>query len=296
MFKGSMVALVTPMKPSGAIDWPALEALIEYHVEQGTNGIIPAGTTGESSTLDFDEHIELIARVVRRLDGRLPVIAGTGANATVEAISLTKKAAAVGADACLLVTPYYNKPTQDGLYQHYIAIAEAVDVPQLLYNVPSRTACDLLPATAVRIATDNPRIAGIKEASGDTSRVRQILDALPKAANSFVVLSGEDNQNLALLREGATGCISVTANVAPRLMADFCSAFASGDMKRAQQLDTQLARLHKALFLESNPIPAKWALQELGLIDGGIRLPLTPLSEGHKTSVRAAIVAAGISL
>lgn len=295
MFNGSMVAMVTPMKPSGAIDWTALDALIEYHVEQGTSTIIPTGTTGESATLDVDEHIQVIARVIKQLDGRLPVIAGTGANSTSEAISLTRHATNAGADGCLLVAPYYNKPTQEGLYRHHMAIAEAVDVPQLLYNVPSRTACDLLPETAVRLATANSRIIGIKEASGDVSRVRQILDALPKEAKSFIVLSGEDSQNLALLQAGASGCISVTANVAPRLMADFCHAAAVGDTKQAQQLDARLTQLHQALFVESSPIPVKWALQELGLIDGGIRLPLTPLSEDHKSSVKVAMIAAGIS-
>ena len=292
-FQGSMVALVTPMKTSGAIDWRALEVLLERQIEQGTDAIIPTGTTGESATLDVDEHLQVVQRVIKRLDGRCLVVAGTGANATNEAIFLTKRATDVGADCCLLVTPYYNKPTQHGLCEHYLAIAEAVDVPQLLYNVPGRTACDLLPETAIRLAS-HPRIVGIKEASGDVTRVRQILSAL-SASDDFVVLSGEDGKNLSLMREGAGGCISVTANVAPKLMADFCHAAIGGDFVEAERLDAQLTALHQALFVESNPIPTKWALQELGLIEGGIRLPLTPLSVQYEGRVRAAMATAGIS-
>lgn len=292
MLQGSMVALATPMLASGEIDWPAIDKLVDMHVDQGTSAIIPTGTTGESATLNVTEHAGVISRVVAHANGRLSVIAGTGANATEEAITLTKMAADAGVDACLLVTPYYNKPTQEGLYRHYMAIAEAVDIPQLLYNVPGRTACDLLPETVHRLI-GHPRIIGIKEASSDVGRVAPILQA--KRDAEFVVLSGEDAQNHALMQAGASGCISVTANVAPKLMAEFCKAALTGDSDRAGSLHEELMPLHEVLFVESNPIPVKWAMQRLGLMkENGIRLPLTPLSKAACDSVEKVLRASGL--
>lgn len=281
---GSLVALVTPMLEDGSVDWDNLNRLVEFHLAEGTHGIVPTGTTGESATLEIEEHIRVIESVVKQAGGRAPVIAGTGANATREAITWSQMACDVGADACLLVTPYYNRPTQEGLYRHYMAIAEEVNIPQLLYNVPSRTACDLLPETAVRLAA-HPNIVGIKEAAAQPDRVADILDHTA----DFVVLSGEDFQNLALMERGATGCISVTANVAPALMARFCAAANAGDKALALKLHQQLIPLHKSLFVESNPIPVKWALQQMGLIGPGIRLPLTPLSADKQAIVKESL-------
>jgi 4-hydroxy-tetrahydrodipicolinate synthase len=285
MIQGSIVALVTPMHPDGSLDHAGLDRLIEYHIEQGTDGLVAVGTTGESATLDEDEHCAVIRQVVEKVAGRIPVIAGTGANSTREAISLTRFAKQAGADACLLVTPYYNKPTQEGLYLHYKAIAEAVDIPQILYNVPGRTACDLLPETVARLAPIE-NIAGIKEATGDLDRLRRIREL---CGTEFPLYSGDDATACEFCLEGGIGVISVTANVAPALMHRMCAAAIAGDRETAIELDWRLAGLHRQLFVESNPIPAKWAVHEMGLIDRGIRLPLTWLREDLHGLVREAM-------
>jgi 4-hydroxy-tetrahydrodipicolinate synthase len=289
MFRGSLVALVTPMQEDGSIDWPALARLIEFHIENGTDALVVVGTTGEASTLSMAEHCEVIRFCVEHARGRLPVIAGTGANATSEAIELTRCAEAAGADACLLVTPYYNKPTQEGLYRHFRAVAEAVPVPQILYNVPGRTAVDLLPETVERLAAI-PNIVGIKEATGKVERVREIVQ---RCGDRLDVYSGDDATALEAILAGAKGDISVTANVVPRAMHEMCAAALAGEVDRAREIDARLMALHKALFVESNPIPVKWALKEMGLIAGGIRLPLTPLAEKYHATVREALVRAG---
>jgi len=290
MFHGSMVALVTPMEEGGAIDYPALDDLIEFHIEHGTNAIVAVGTTGESATLDFDEHCQVIKAVVDRVAGRIPVIAGTGANSTTEAIELTRCAQENGADAALLVTPYYNKPTQEGLNRHHKLIAETVPLPQILYNVPGRTACDMLPETVARLA-DIPNIVGLKEATGDIDRAREIL---ARCGDRIDLYSGDDGTALAFLLAGGKGVISVTTNVAPAKMARMCAAAVAGDESTARELDDQLAALHRCLFLESNPIPAKWAVQQMGLIKGGIRLPLTPFSEPYHAELLEAMAQAGV--
>ena len=287
--KGSLVALVTPMKPSGAVDWKALDGLVDWHLESGTNGIVPVGTTGESATLSVREHREVIAATVRRVNGRVPVVAGTGANATAEAIEYTKAAQGDGADYCLSVTPYYNKPPQEGLYRHYCAIAEAVDLPMVLYNVPSRTACDMRAETVARLAQVDG-IVGIKEACGDADRVAEIKALVPE---DFVLLSGEDAQTLAMARNGACGAISVTANVLPGRMAAFCAAFLDGDFQEAERIDAQLQPVHEALFVETSPIPTKWALAAAGRIDAGIRLPLLELSAAAQVEVRGRLATLG---
>jgi len=291
MIQGSLVALVTPMLSDGSVDDGALKRLIDWHVEQGTDAIVAVGTTGESATLDEAEHCATIARSVELAAGRIPVIAGTGANSTTEAIDLTRCAKAAGADACLLVTPYYNKPTQEGLYQHHKAIAEAVDVPQILYNVPGRTAVDMLPQTVARLAAV-PNIVGIKEATGDLSRISAIRELV---GEDFAIYSGDDGTAREAILRGANGDISVTANVAPAAMHAMCRAALDGDAERAAQLDAPLAGLHKALFVESNPIPVKWALAWMGMIGDGIRLPLTWLSESAQPAVVEALAQAGIS-
>lgn len=291
MITGSMVALVTPMEPgTEAVDWNALKLLVDWHVEQGTNCIVAVGTTGESATLDVQEHADVIRFVVKTTAGRIPVIAGTGANSTREAIELTQAAAEAGADACLLVTPYYNKPTQEGLYRHFRTIAEAVPIPQILYNVPGRTACDMQAETAIRLSTIE-NIVGIKEATGDLQRARQIMAATD---DSFAVYSGDDQTACELMLAGGKGNISVTANVAPAAMSKLCAAALSGDEKLARKLDTDLQPLHKVLFLESNPIPVKWAVAQLGLIENVLRLPLTPLSEDCQPKVRAVLESLGL--
>ena len=290
MFHGSMVALVTPMAEDGALDFSALDELVDFHVENGTRAIVAVGTTGESATLDFDEHCEVVARVVRHAAGRIPVIAGTGSNSTREAIELTRCAEQAGADACLLVTPYYNKPTQEGLYLHYKAVAEAVPVPQILYNVPGRTACDLLPETVARLA-EIPNIVGLKEATGDMARAQRILEDCGDRLDLF---SGDDATALDLMLLGGKGVISVTANVAPRLMSEMCDCARKGEAERAADINDRLMGLHKALFLESNPIPVKWAVHSMGRMGPGIRLPLTPLSAGHHEALRAAMQTAGV--
>ena len=283
MLRGSIVALITPMKADGAVDWAALDGLIDWHIESGTRGIVPVGTTGESSTLDHDEHKRVVERTIARVDGRIPVIAGTGSNSTAEAVEFTAAAAAAGADACLLVTPYYNKPTPEGLYQHYRAVAEAVNVPIVLYNVPPRTACDMQPDTVARIAA-LPSVAGIKEACGDAERIGEIRKAVHD--DTFVLLSGEDAQTLRMMELGAVGTISVTANVLPREMSEFCDAFLAGDTDRARALDARLQPVHDILFVETSPAPAKWALHMMDRVDSGIRLPLVPLSAVHVDELR----------
>lgn len=290
MFRGSMVALVTPMQEDGSLDWPALGRLIDFHVENGTDALVVVGTTGEASTLSMEEHCEVIRFSVKHTRGRIPVIAGTGANATSEAIELTRCAEQAGADACLLVTPYYNKPTQEGLYRHFRAVAEAVPIPQILYNVPGRTAVDLLPETVERLAPI-ANIVGIKEATGNIERVREIVR---RCGERLDVYSGDDATALEAILAGAKGDISVTANVAPKLMHEMCQAALAGDVERARALNDRLAELHKVLFVESNPIPVKWALKEMGLIGGGIRLPLTPLSDKYHATVRSALKRAGV--
>ncbi len=283
-----MVALVTPMQADGALDWDALDRLVAFHVEAGTDAIVAVGTTGESATLNEKEHCEVIRRVVEQADGRVPVIAGTGANSTQEAIDLTRCAKEQGADAALLVTPYYNKPTQEGLYLHYKKIAETVDIAQILYNVPGRTACDLLPETIGRLSWIE-NIIGVKEATGDLSRIEQIRSVM---AEGFELYSGDDSSCTEFILKGGHGTISVTANVAPSQMHQMCEAAASGNHQLAHELNEPLKALHRDLFLEANPIPVKWALHEMDRISSGIRLPLTPLSEVHRQTIRDAIAAA----
>lgn len=289
MFKGSMVALVTPMKQDGSIDYPAFADLIDWHVESKTKALVVAGTTGESATLNMKEHCELIGFAVKQANGRIPVIAGTGANSTSEALQLTSCAQEAGADACLLVTPYYNKPTQEGLYQHHKVIAEAVAIPQILYNVPGRTACDMLPQTIGRLAKIS-NIVGVKEATGDLSRVPAIKALV---ADDFALYSGDDSTAVDFVLAGGHGGISVTANIAPAELAKVYDAALAGDADLAHKLDAPLAALHKDLFCEANPIPVKWALAEMSKIEQGIRLPLTVLSEQYHDLVRTAMRQAG---
>lgn len=290
MISGSLVALATPMDSRGGLDWQALERLIDFHLEKGTDGIVAVGTTGESATLDMIEHKEAIRRVVDQVAGRIPVIAGTGANSTREAVELTEAARSVGADACLLVTPYYNKPTQEGLYQHFRFIAEAVAIPQILYNVPGRTACDMLPETVERLA-DISNIIGIKEATGDLQRARELID---RVADRMAVYSGDDPTAVELILMGGKGNVSVTANVAPQAMHELCAAALAGNADLARQMNEALMPLHKALFIESNPIPVKWALHEMGMMTDALRLPLTPLSARCHETVRAALRECGV--
>ena len=290
MITGSLVALVTPMGASGEIDTEALTRLVDFHLANNTDGIVAVGTTGESATLSVDEHCDVIQRVVKQVAGRIPVIAGTGANATAEAIYLTRRGKEAGADACLLVTPYYNKPTQEGLYQHYKAVAEAVDIPQILYNVPGRTAVDMLPETVSKLA-EVPGVCGIKEATGNIDRARAILEA---CGNDFAVYSGDDATAVELMLAGGHGNISVTANVAPAEVSRLCELAISGEVETARELNEMLMPVHRNLFVESNPIPVKWALAEMGLIPEGIRLPLTWLSEQCHPVVREALESAGL--
>lgn len=290
MIAGSMVALVTPMDAQGRLDWDALSKLVDFHLQEGTDAIVAVGTTGESATLDVNEHIEVIRRVVDQVAGRIPVIAGTGANCTREAVELTQNAKNAGADACLLVTPYYNKPTQEGLFQHFSHIAKAVDIPQILYNVPGRTACDLLPETVARLSHVH-NIIGIKEATGDLARAKQLIDTVAK---DFLVYSGDDPTAVELMLLGGRGNISVTANVAPRAMHDMCAAAMRGEAAIARAINDGLMALHKNLFCESNPIPVKWALVEMGLMQEGIRLPLTWLSPNCHEVLRQAMRQTGV--
>jgi 4-hydroxy-tetrahydrodipicolinate synthase len=290
MFHGSMVALVTPMNADDSINITSLRRLVDYHIENQTDAIIAVGTTGEAATLTHDEHCEVIQIVVEQVAGRIPVIAGTGSNSTAEAIDYTRYAQQAGAAGCLLVTPYYNKPTQEGLYLHYKKIAEAVDIPQLLYNVPGRTACDLLPETVKRLAQiDN--IVGIKEAVGEQERINELLKI---ATDQFVILSGDDATAMELILRGGKGTISVTANVAPQAMHAMCQQALAGDRAGAAAINQRLMGLHKNLFIEPNPIPVKWAVHTLGLIPPGIRLPLTPLSPKHYETVKQAMYQAQV--
>jgi 4-hydroxy-tetrahydrodipicolinate synthase len=292
MFKGSIPALVTPMQASGALDLDAWDRVLDFHLLSGSDGVVVGGTTGESPVLELEELEELVRRARRRLGGRVPVIAASGTNSTAKSVTMSKRAAEAGADALLVVTPYYNRPTQEGLVQHFTAIADAVTVPVVLYNVPSRTACDLLAATALRLA-QHPRIVGIKEATGDVSRVPEILRGSPPG---FCVLSGDDGTAAELIKAGGTGVISVTANVAARAMHELCAAALAGQHEEAARINAQLVPLHEALFVEANPIPVKWCVSRLGLIEPAIRLPLTPLSAEHHAKLEAAMRAAGVTL
>jgi len=291
MIQGSIVALVTPMTEDGQVDEISLRNLIEFHIDQGTDGLVAVGTTGESATLDEDEHCHLIEFTVQCVNKRIPVIAGTGANCTREAISLTRRAKQAGADACLLVTPYYNKPTQEGLYLHYQAIAEAVDIPQILYNVPGRTACDMLPETVGRLShIDN--IVGVKEATGKLERVKQIREL---TGPEFAIYTGDDASSREFCLLGGNGSITVTGNVAPKLVHDMLMAAIAGDAETAAAIDKALLALHETLFVQSNPIPVKWALAHMGLMQKGIRLPLTWMSQEYEQVLIQALHAAGIN-
>lgn len=292
MFHGSMVALVTPMNQDGSIDQDGLARLVEFHIENKTDAIISVGTTGESATLDEKEHCDVIRQTVEIANGRIPVIAGTGANSTTEAIMLTKCALSSGADAALLVTPYYNKPTQEGLYQHYKLIAESVAIPQILYNVPGRTACDMLPETVERLSHIS-NIVGIKEATGDLERGKEIL---ARCDGRVELYSGDDSTAMELILLGAKGDISVTANVAPKAMHDMCAAALAGNRDEASEINNTLLALHQDLFVESSPIPVKWALYKMGLISTGIRLPLTQLSSVNESVVLKAMQQAGLEV
>ena len=292
MLKGSLVAIVTPMLEDGGLDLPRLRALVDWHVREGTDGIVVVGTTGESPTVDVEEHCELIRVVVEHAKKRIPVIAGTGANSTTEAIELTRYAKKTGADYCLSVVPYYNKPTQEGLYLHFKSIAESVDIPQILYNVPGRTACDLQNQTVLRLAQVH-NIVGIKDATGSIERSTDLVRQVPQ---NFAVYDGNDASALALMLIGGQGVISVTANVAPKLMHEMCIAAFKGDIATARSINNKLFDLHKNLFIEANPIPVKWAVAQMGLIALGIRLPLTPLSPAHHETVRTAMQQAGIKV
>ena len=288
--QGSIVALVTPMFEDGSVDWKSLEKLVEWHINQGTNGIVAVGTTGEPSTLSMEEHTQVIKEIIRVANKRIPIIAGTGANSTREAIELTQAAKALGADAALLVTPYYNKPTQEGLFQHFKAIAEAVELPQILYNVPGRTGVDMLNETVLRLA-DISNIVGVKDATGDIARGSELIKALD---GKIAVFSGDDETAWQLMLAGAKGNISVTANVAPNIMSELCATAISGQAAEAEAINNKVANVHNNLFCESNPIPVKWAVHEMGLIGTGIRLPLTPLAQQYREPLRNALKAAGI--
>jgi len=285
MLNGSIVAIVTPMQDDGRLDFARFKALMDFHIAQGTDGIVVVGTTGESPTVDFDEHKELIRVAVEHARGRIPIVAGTGGNSTAEAIELTESAKKAGADACLSVVPYYNKPTQEGLYRHFRTIAEKVDIPQIVYNVPGRTVADLANDTTLRLA-EIPNIVGIKDATANIERGSDLLRRAPK---EFSVFTGDDASGLALMLLGAKGVISVTANVAPRLMHEMCAAALAGDLAKARAANFKLLPLHMKLFVEANPIPVKWAVAQLGLIGIGIRLPLTPLSQQFHETVREAM-------
>lgn len=291
MLQGSMVAIVTPMFDDGSLDLSALRKLIDWHIDAGTDGIVVVGTTGESPTVDIDEHCLLIKTTVEQVAGRVPVIAGTGANSTREAIELTKVAKELGANACLLVAPYYNKPTQEGLYQHFAAIASAVDIPQILYNVPGRTGCDISNDTVIRLSAI-ANIVGIKDATGGIERGTDLLLRVPK---DFAIYSGDDATGMALMLLGAHGVISVTANVAPKLMHEMCVAAMAGEVKKACEINAKLFALHQKLFVEANPIPVKWVLQQMGLIQAGIRLPMVNCSAQFHDALQLAMKSAGIA-
>ena len=292
MITGSLVAIVTPMREDGRLDLERFRGLIDWHIAEGTDGIVVVGTTGESPTVDFDEHKELIRVAVEHAKGRIPIIAGTGGNSTAEAIELTASAEKAGATACLSVVPYYNKPTQEGQYRHFRAIAESVNLPMIVYNVPGRTVADLHNDTVMRLA-ELPGIIGIKDA---TANVERGTDLIKRAPRNFAIYSGEDSTALALILLGGHGVISVTANVAPRLMHEMCARALAGDVKTSREINLRLLCLHQRLFVEANPIPVKWALAQMGLIEPGIRLPMTPLAERFHETVREALHEAGIRL
>jgi len=290
MFGGSMVALVTPMRADGEVDYDALERLVEFHVAEGTQALVVAGTTGESPTLRTEEHARLIGEAVRISNRRIPIIAGTGSNSTQQTLELTCKVERMGVDGFLLVVPYYNKPSQEGLYQHFRRVASAVERPVILYNVPGRTSCDLLPETVARLAElDN--VVGIKEATGCMDRLADLCKQCP---GDFELYTGDDATALDFMLGGGLGDVSVTANVAPKLMRQLCDAARAGKRDEAATINERLMPLHRELFVESNPVPVKWALQQMGLIEGGIRLPLVPLAEAHHERVRSAMAHAGI--
>ena len=289
MFKGSIVAIVTPFK-NGKFDEKAFKSLIEWHISEGTDGIVPCGTTGESATLDYEEHYRVIEVTVKTVKGRIPVIAGTGANSTDETIMITKKAKQLGADAALLVTPYYNKPTQEGLYRHYKKVAEAVNIPQILYNVPGRTAVNMLPSTVARLA-EIKNIVGIKEATGD---MKQVSEVIRLCGNKMTVLSGDDFTTLPLLALGGKGVISVSANVAPRDVSAMCNAWEQGDIVRARKLHFKLEPLNSAMFIETNPIPAKTSLSMMGKIQEEFKLPLCQMSDDNKEKLRKILINQGV--
>lgn len=290
MIQGSMVALVTPMNADNSLDWASLHKLVDWHLEQGTHALVAVGTTGESATLSVDEHLAVIKTIVDQVNGRIPVIAGTGANSTSEAVELTQAAKDAGADACLLVTPYYNKPTQEGLFLHHEYVAKAVAIPQILYNVPGRTGVDMKAETALRLAKV-PNIIGIKEATGDLERAKYLIDQAPE---TFAIISGDDATAVDLILLGGKGDISVTANVVPAAIARMCELALAGKAEEARAINERLLPLHAAMFVESNPIPVKWVVEQMGLIQSGIRLPLTPLSEQYHQQVKAAMQAAGL--
>jgi 4-hydroxy-tetrahydrodipicolinate synthase len=290
MIQGSIVALVTPMFENGAVDKDSLKKLVEFHLGEGTDALVAVGTTGESATLNEEEHCDVIASIVAFVDGRIPVIAGTGANSTTEAIHLTRRAKELGADACLLVTPYYNKPTQEGLFLHHKAVNDAVDIPQILYNVPGRTACDMLPETVGRLSRLK-NIVGVKEATGDLSRVPKIREL---CGDDFALYTGDDATSREFCLLGGNGSITVTGNVAPKLVHQMLAAAMAGDAESARAIDEKLTGLHKTLFIQSNPIPVKWAVAEMGLMPRGIRLPLTWLTPDCYDAVRDAMRQAGV--
>ena len=292
MLKGSMVAIATPMHENGNLDHDSLEKLIEFHIKNETDVIISVGTTGESATLNFDEHSDVIRTTLSIVNKRIPVVAGSGANSTSEAIELTRKSKELGADACLLVTPYYNKPTQNGLYYHYKKIADEVNIPQILYNVPGRTSVDMLPDTVYKLS-NHPNIIGIKEASGDIKRSRELLD---KCSENLSIFTGDDKTSMRDILLGFSGNISVTANVAPKAMHDMCLLSSQGKDKEASLINTKLDLLHDNLFIESNPIPVKWALHRMGLINKGIRLPLTWMDSKYEQIVEKSLINADIIL
>tara|TARA_B100001250_G_C19816500_1_gene798711 strand:+ start:796 stop:1680 length:885 start_codon:yes stop_codon:yes gene_type:complete len=290
MFKGSLVAIATPMHEDGSLDFESMEELIEFHISNKTDAIVAVGTTGESATLDFNEHSEVIKTTISIINKRIPVIAGSGANSTSEALELTQRSKDLGADACLLVTPYYNKPTQNGLYCHYKKIADEVSIPQILYNVPGRTSVDMLPDTVYKLSS-HPNIIGIKEASGDLSRSSELLE---KCSENLSIFTGDDKTSMRDILMGFDGNISVTANIAPLEMHNMCMYAKNGDKKNAEIINNKLDALHDKIFVESNPIPVKWALHRMGLIKKGIRLPLTWMDKKFEESLEASLIEAAI--
>ncbi|ODS23067.1 4-hydroxy-tetrahydrodipicolinate synthase [Candidatus Endobugula sertula] len=290
LIQGSLVALATPMTVDNQLDWDALKVLVQFHLDNGTDALVATGTTGESATLSVDEHLKVVGEVIKQVNGRIPVIAGTGSNSTMEALKLTQQAADLGADACLLVVPYYNKPTQEGLYRHFSHIADTVNVAQILYNVPGRTMTDMSNETVLRLA-GHKNIVGIKDATGDPDRGEALIQQLP---DDFAVYSGDDITAYELMLRGAKGNISVTANIVPQLMSQLCVLALDGQRDEAEALQQRLMPLHQSLFLEANPIPVKWALNHMGLIPPGIRLPLTPLSERCQVPLSDAMMSLGL--